>query len=169
MENTIAAVQLSPAEYLQRLQELKLSREEMAETELEVYKVNEEVKKQKGYKKVLGEEDFLRLLTEELKHQDPTEPMKDRDFIAQMVQFSSLKMIDGMSKELNKVYSEIEAVSKLITRGQAYSLLGKVVEIQEGNTIIGGVVDEIRGGDFPQLLVNGKYFDFQSVIRVKKK
>jgi len=161
-------IQVSADEYLTRLRELKLTREEMTAAELEVYKVNEEVKKELGYKKVLGEADFLRLLIVELKHQDPTAPMKDRDFIAQMVQLSSLKMIDGMSKELNKVYQEVESVSKLIARGQAYSLLGRVVEIQEGNNILGGVVDEIRGGDFPQLLINGMYYDYQSVIRVKK-
>ena len=62
---------------------------------------NEKVKLELGYKKELGEQDFLRLLTEQLKHQDPTAPMKDTDFMAQMVQFSTLEMIDGMSKELN--------------------------------------------------------------------
>ena len=38
----------------------------------------------------LGKEDFLQLLTVQLKFQDPLNPMQDTDFIAQLAQFSSL-------------------------------------------------------------------------------
>ena len=34
--------------------------------------------------------DFLRLLTEQLKHQDPFEPVDNKEMLAQMAQFSAL-------------------------------------------------------------------------------
>jgi len=53
--------------------------------------------------KSLGQADFLKLLTTQLAHQDPSKPMDDASFIAQMAQFSTLQIIfsreqDGASR-----------------------------------------------------------------------
>jgi len=45
--------------------------------------------------KVLGQQDFLKLLLTQLQNQDPLKPVEDKDFIAQTAQFSQL---DQMSK-----------------------------------------------------------------------
>ena len=51
----------------------------------------------------MDKNDFLKILITQLSHQDPTQPMQDKEFIAQMAQFSSLEQITNMSEGLSKV------------------------------------------------------------------
>ncbi|HDJ29118.1 MAG TPA: flagellar hook assembly protein FlgD, partial [Proteobacteria bacterium] len=46
----------------------------------------------------LGQEQFLKLLIEQLKNQDPLNPMDSTDFTAQLAQFSSLEQLFGINK-----------------------------------------------------------------------
>lgn len=51
----------------------------------------------------LGKDAFLKLLITQLQNQDPTNPMDDRDFIAQMAQFSSLEQMQNMTKTMESL------------------------------------------------------------------
>ncbi len=53
--------------------------------------------------KQLGKDDFLQLLITQLSYQDPTAPMKDQQFIAQMAQFSSLEQMQNMASAVDKM------------------------------------------------------------------
>lgn len=111
--------------------------------------------------KSMEKDDFLKLLITQLTHQDPTEPMKDRDFMAQMAQFSTLEQITNMSKEFGKL-------AGILSNTQALGLLGKTVELGSGDGPVEGVVEEVAGREYPQLLVNGRYYDFEQVERIKE-
>ena len=138
-----------------------LSPAELSQLKQKVNMLNKTLSKGKEIKTNLGKDDFLKLLMTQLTHQDPTEPMKDRDFIAQMAQFSTLEQITNMNDEISKVFN-------LVSTSQAYSLLGKTVSVKSGNNTLNGIVEEITGGEFPQVLVGGKYYDITDIERVKK-
>src|SRR5205085_5380702 len=71
----------------------------------------------------LGKDDFLKLLTTQLQHQDPLNPMDDKEFIGQMAQFSTLEQITNMSTQMSRL-----ATSNQVS--QATSLLGRHVSYQ---------------------------------------
>jgi flagellar basal-body rod modification protein FlgD len=53
----------------------------------------------------LDKDAFLKLLIAELSNQDPLNPMDDREFIAQMAQFSTLEQMTNMTKALEGMSS----------------------------------------------------------------
>ncbi len=85
----------------------------------------------------LGKHQFLQLLMAQIQHQDPLNPMDDKQFVAQMAQFSSLEQltnIDDGVKELNGNFQRKDMMS-------AVSFLGKEVKAdgysisKAGNTV----------------------------------
>ena len=77
----------------------------------------------------LGKDDFLQLLTVQLKFQDPLNPLKDTDFIAQMAQFSSLEQLQNMNKSLDKNLGSDQQLSAAFHSNLITSLVGKTVEV----------------------------------------
>lgn len=68
-------------------------------------KENQEVNT--GKKNDLDKDAFLRLLTTQLSNQDPLNPIEDKEFIAQLAQFSSLEQMTAMNKNLENQSSEM--------------------------------------------------------------
>lgn len=62
----------------------------------------------------MGQDEFLKLLVTQLSNQDPLNPMDQKDFLAQLAQFSTVEGINNMQNSQ--------------TRVQAANLLGKQVD-----------------------------------------
>lgn len=107
----------------------------------------------------LGKDDFLKLLITQLSNQDPTDPMDNTQFIAQMAQFSSLEQMTNMNKSM-------ESMNAMLTSNSAIETLGKTVDIDVGSTTLTGTVSSVTAGSNPQVMVNGMYFDMNRIMSV---
>ena len=79
----------------------------------------------------MGKNDFLMLLAAQLRYQDPLEPLKDTEFVAQLAQFSSLEQMQNMTSMLTAMANY-----------QSYSLIGKLVAAKG---YVDGVMTEVMG------------------------
>lgn len=91
----------------------------------------------------LGQEDFLRLMVAQLEHQDPSKPMDNFEFLAQISQFSMVNGIQGLQKSFDKIGGALFAGQAL----QAVQLVGSDVVTNSGTALLGpdaplrGVID----------------------------
>ena len=106
-------------------------------------------------------DDFLKLLTSQLQYQDPLEPMKDTEFIAQMASFSSLEQMNSMNKNFENFFQ-----SQMNSSVQSY--LGKVVTLGGNNDGQSGLVTAVsnKGGEM-KLTLNGRDYNAADVTRVE--
>lgn len=71
----------------------------------------------------VGLDDFLNIFLTQLNYQDPLEPVDNREFLAQLAQFSSVEL----ANRTNETTSAILDVSNL---SQSIGLLGRTVNVQ---------------------------------------
>ena len=111
--------------------------------------------------KQLGQNDFLRLLLTKLTSQDPLNPEKDSDFIAQMAQFSSLEQSKAMQKDMSALRLEQQLL-------QASALIGQTVQLQiDDKTATAGIVSSVRIEEgTPRLVVNGNPYTLSQVLTI---
>jgi Flagellar hook capping protein len=69
----------------------------------------------------LGQADFLRLMTEQLKNQDPLKPLDNAQFLGQLAQFSTVQGIDSMQGAMTAMASVMESDQAL----RAATLVGR--------------------------------------------
>lgn len=61
-------------------------------------------------KQTLGQADFIRLMTTQMRMQDPLEPLDNKEMIAQMAQFSSLSGIENINSTLKAISAQLDQV-----------------------------------------------------------
>lgn len=100
----------------------------------------------------LGKDDFLKILITQLQNQDPTQPLQDKEFIAQMAQFTSVEQLTNMASEMKLMRQSLGFVSGLI--GKSISWTG--TDASGVTSEMSGVVDSITFKDGNQFAtVNG--------------
>ena len=102
----------------------------------------------------LGKDDFLQLLVTQLQHQDPLAPMEDKDFIAQMAQFTSLEQMKNMNNAVQVT--------------QATSYIGKQVTWADSQgTEQTGIVTAIRiVNSEPKVMIGAEAIELKKIMSV---
>ena len=123
-----------------------------------------ETEKSKAQRQSLGQDDFLALLTTQLKNQDPLSPMDNEAFVAQLAQFST---VSGIT-EMNKSLSTLAQLAGSDSRAAAPSWLGREVTGADGES---GSVSEVGfapDGSLLLTLSNGARLGVASVTSITK-
>ncbi|QKS71434.1 flagellar hook assembly protein FlgD [Paenalkalicoccus suaedae] len=89
-----------------------------------------EQQKNQANSSTLDQDAFLKILLTQLSNQDPLNPMEDKEFIAQMAQFSSLEQMTQMNQSL-KTFLEASSRSELASNAE---LIGKVISYERTNS-----------------------------------
>lgn len=82
-------------------------------------------------KSQLDKNDFLKLLVAQIQYQDPLKPMEDREFVAQLAQFSSLEQMMNVGLAANLTYA-MGVLGKQVyaTDQDGYPVVGKAVSVR---------------------------------------
>jgi len=115
--------------------------------------------------KTLGKDDFLRLLAAQLQNQDPLKPMEDKEFIAQLAQFSALEQTQNMAAQMENLsqamhyFMENQAQrNKEAQFAKALTMLGRHIEGEAQEVgLVRGIVSGIKIKDEQILLVVEEY------------
>ncbi|WP_017727315.1 flagellar hook assembly protein FlgD [Halalkalibacterium ligniniphilum] len=125
---------------------------------------------------VLGKDDFLRLLLAQLSNQDPLNPMEDREFIAQMAQFSSLEQMTNMSSSMQR-FVDMQMSQTLVQHSE---LIGKEVkwmryvdvdEYRQHVEYADNLVTSVRregNGTIRLQLDDGRWISSEQLVQVSK-
>jgi flagellar basal-body rod modification protein FlgD len=88
----------------------------------------------------LGQSDFLKLMTAQLKNQDPFSPVDNTQMVAQMAQFSSVAGISEMNTTLKAISDKLAGTSQ----SDALAYVGRTV-LTEGDVALGRTAGGIAG------------------------
>jgi flagellar basal-body rod modification protein FlgD len=81
----------------------------------------------------LGKDDFFKLFLAQLKNQDPTKPMDDKEFVAQLAQFSLIDTMQQVQKSLGGTQL-----------AQSSAMIGKhILAVDNAGQPVDGVVDRV--------------------------
>ncbi len=88
---------------------------------------------QSGTRKTeLGQEDFLKLMTTQLRNQDPFKPMENGEFMGQLAQFGTVTGIEDVRTELRNLSGSLTSNQSL----QAAGMLGRQVLIPGSDAVL---------------------------------
>ncbi|MDP2322886.1 MAG: flagellar hook assembly protein FlgD [Gammaproteobacteria bacterium] len=105
--------------------------------------------------KELGQEDFLALMIQQLRNQDPLKPMENGEFIGQMAQFSTVSGIADMTKSVAGLTDAFNSGQAL----QAASMVGRTVLTEANAGSFSGTKPMAGAVELP-------YNTSQAVVRV---
>ncbi|MBL8515556.1 MAG: flagellar hook capping protein [Betaproteobacteria bacterium] len=95
----------------------------------------------------LGIQDFLKILLTQLTYQDPMKPLDNKEFMAQIAQFTTLEQTQQLNSKIETLVANQAAL-------QSVGLIGRTVDIFNNGTQVSGVVRALSlTGESPRLSI----------------
>lgn len=117
-----------------------------------------------------GENPFLQLLTAQLKHQTPLEPVDNESFMNQMASYSNMQEQKDLNVNMLKLLDFQGVLARMQGLGQSSALLGKDVTFvdSEGSEVTASVesVYVSEHGDVRLRLDDGNDIDMREVLGI---
>jgi len=102
-----------------------------------------------GPSSTLGKDDFLKLLTTQLRYQDPMNPMQGAEFATQLAQFSSLEQLTNINTNLTQGLDANYLLSQVIGNSMSAALIGNQVRATADTFTYDGSGDARLGYTLP--------------------
>jgi flagellar basal-body rod modification protein FlgD len=104
---------------------------------------------------------FLSLLVTQLQNQDPSNPIKDQDFLSQLAQFQTLEQQIQLTQQ-----NQTLMLSQ--TLASASALIGKLVEVQgaDGSSVVGQVDSVVVQNGQANVMVQGQAYALANIVSV---
>lgn len=89
------------------------------------------------------QDQFMQILLTQLRYQDPMEPMEEKDFFAQMAQFTSATQIGNLNTKMDQVLQSMSQTQISQSLLSAAKLIGSSFSAETSDGIVQGVVDSV--------------------------
>lgn len=122
---------------------------------------------QEVVERTLGKDDFLKLLVTQLRYQDPLSPIDDKEFIAQLAQFSSLEQVQNLNTTMEQ-FVTFSLIEGQLSRGAA--LVGRNVLVYDPRTEseLEGKVEAVRMFDgVCKIIIDDEMYDLHHVLEIR--
>jgi flagellar basal-body rod modification protein FlgD len=86
--------------------------------------------------KLMGKDDFLKLLITQIRYQDPMDPPKNDEFVAQLAQFSSLEGIQNLNENFEKSMKSNMLLAQSLSNSAATTLIGRKVKVATSSFVL---------------------------------
>ena len=77
----------------------------------------------------MGKDEFLKLLTVQLQHQNPLSPMKGQEFSAQLAQFSQVEQLENINSGISSSNELDLQLTRSITNSLSTTMVGKEAKV----------------------------------------
>ncbi|MDK9710581.1 flagellar hook capping FlgD N-terminal domain-containing protein [Acidaminobacter sp.] len=109
----------------------------------------------------IGKNDFFKILSAQLKYQDPMSGGDNSEYIAQMSQFAMIEKLENLADQLNTLYN-------LNSTNHAMSMIGKQVDLETLETgVVSGILERVEiSQQGIKYVVNGETYAYPKVLSV---
>ncbi len=130
---------------------------------------------------LVGQNQYLQLFATQLKHQDPLDPAKQEDFLAQLAQFSSVESLQSMNAQFAGLGTKLDTLISVTQGSNGENSLSTLQSLNAGAGLLGknvrygtdskdvGVVDQIKPDNGSILVrIGDQFIPIASIVSVEE-